>query len=225
MHSLNLHSGNFHSVKSLVHSVSADMDLWLKHIVRSIDSISFSRAITLNLTQKVGPSCSLIDELNQLLKNVTKELPPRSMIGRKQVPILFIDEANRLCSLLRDKDGQAAIESLYQWFIQHIKEKKQFHVNLASSDSFFHLWVEQFMGSSRYTTYVLGHLDEDETRRYWEYKVLKDHDNMLKKASNSTPDFESVFSICGGSMFLMKLFCIEHCVDVAVKEILSIFLW
>ena len=34
---------------------------------------------------------------------------------KKKVLILFIDEANRLRSLLRNKDGQAALESLFQW--------------------------------------------------------------------------------------------------------------
>ena len=52
--------------------------------------------------------------------------------------------------------------------ILHTKEKQQFHVIMASLDSFFNLWVEKFIGSSRYTTYVLGHLNHDEAKEYWE---------------------------------------------------------
>ena len=45
------------------------------------------------------------------------------------------------------------------------KEKQNFNIVLASSNSFFNLWVEQFIGPSRYTTFVLGHLDEKESEK------------------------------------------------------------
>ena len=125
--------------------------------------------------------------------------------------MFFIDEANRLRSLLLDKDGQAALESLFQWFVLHTKEKRQLHVIMASSDSFYTLWVEKFIGSSRYNMYVLGHLNKEDARNYWENKVLPDNVHLLKRHECEPPSFEKAFAICGGSMFLMNLFLEEYC--------------
>ena len=99
----------------------------------------------------------------------------------KQCPILFIDEANRLRALLRDKDhGQSVLESFFEWLILHTKEKEQFHVVMASSDSFFNLWVKKFIGSSRYSTYVVGHLNKGCAKEYWEMVVLKEYADELR---------------------------------------------
>ena len=215
---LNLRSGTFHSVQSLVNSLSLEMNTWLKEILRSIESITLASSITLQLKDEILSNGSSIAQLDNLLKGVAKKLPPHTMLGRNQIPILFIDEANRLRTLLRDKHGQTALESLFQWFIQNTKEKRRFHVVLASSDSFFHLWVEKFVGSSRYTNYVIGHLDEGEARRYWESKVTKDYEDLLKKVSRPPPAFDDVYSVCGGSVFLMNLYCIEYCVGGLVND-------
>ena len=48
------------------------------------------------------------------------------------------------------------------------KEKQNFHIVLASSNSFFNLWVKGFISPSRHMVFVLGHLDENESERYWE---------------------------------------------------------
>jgi len=53
-----------------------------------------------------------------------------------QPPIFVIDQANRLKNLLTDKDGQAALHSLFEWFILNTKEVQKFHVVLISSESF-----------------------------------------------------------------------------------------
>ena len=76
-------------------------------------------------------------------------------------------------TLLRDRDGQAALETLFEWLIMHTKEKTHFQVVLSSSDSFFTLWVEKFIGPTMYNTYVFGHLDKAETLRYWNILLKK----------------------------------------------------
>ena len=205
VHNSNLRQGTYNSVESLVDSLSSDMKTWLTSIKEAIGDVSVS-AVRFHLTR--GPP---LDRLNSLLRNIAKELPPYSILRGKHIPVFFIDEANRLRSLLCDKDGQAALESLFQWFVLHTKEKRHFHVVMASSDSFYNLWVERYIGSSRYTTYVLGHLDKDDARRYWEDRVLVDNAHMLKKHSLDPPVFENVFTVCGGSMFLMNLFIEEYC--------------
>lgn len=75
---------------------------------------------------------------------------------RKQLPPIFIvDEANTLKTILRDQDGQVALESLFEWFILHAKEKGSFHVMLLSSAGLFDEWVGELVGASKYTTYVV----------------------------------------------------------------------
>ena len=92
----------------------------------------------------------------------------------------------------------------------HTKEKWNFHVIMASSDSCFNLWVEKFIGASHYNTYVLGHLNKSEALKYWESKVVNNV-HLLKVHSCKPPKFEDVFSACGGSMFLMNLYWEEYC--------------
>lgn len=107
-----------------------------------------------------------IDHLNHLLVKTASNIPSRSVLTGTRVPVFIIDEANRLLTLLRDKEGQTALESLFKWFVLHTKEKGHFHVLLVSSDSFFNLWVEKFVGPTRYNTYILGHLDREEAEMY-----------------------------------------------------------
>ena len=81
---------------------------------------------------------------------------------------------------------------------------------MASSDSFFNLWLEKFIGSSRYNTYVLGHLNKAESLKYWEAKIASGS-HLLKQRCFKPPKFEDVFSACGGCIFLMDLYWEEYC--------------
>ena len=110
-------------------------------------------------------------------------LPTRTLLRGKQNPILFVDEANRLRTLLRYADCQLALETFFEWLVMNTKEKQNFHVVLAGSDSFFNLWVEWFVGPSRYMTFVLGHLDEKESERYWEELLKKPQIDMRGTAN------------------------------------------
>ena len=86
------------------------------------------------------------------------------------------------------------------------KEKQNFHVILASSDNFFNLWVERFVGPSWYMTFVLGHLDEDDAGRYWQELLKRNHKLIL---SMQLPELRDVFRVCGGSIFLMNALLME----------------
>jgi len=77
-----------------------------------------------------------IDNLSQLLKQADFLLQATLMRGI-QLPVFYIYEANSLRTILRDKEGQAALQMHFEWLVMHIKEKNHFHVVLASSDSFF----------------------------------------------------------------------------------------
>ena len=208
IHVANLRQGTYNSVQSLVESLSSDMKSWVKKIKENVEGVSVSE-VTFHLTSHLTKGTPL-DRLNYLLKCIAKELPSYSVLRGKQMPIFFIDEANRLRSLLCNTEGQAALESLFQWFVLNTKEKRRFHVIMASSDSFYHLWVEKFIGSSRYSTYVLGHLDKSDARRYWS-KVVVDNMNLFKNRGLDPPKFDDIYAVCGGSMFLMSQFLEEYC--------------
>ena len=98
---INLRKGNYYTVQSLVDSLSMDLGSWLykikKYLSESDGEVSAGGgSISLKLQRKIAPS----DSLNYLLKEVAQGLPARTLLRGKQRPILFIDEANRLRTLL-----------------------------------------------------------------------------------------------------------------------------
>ena len=188
--------------------LSDGMTSWLKKIkTRTKTEVSVTAAgIEVKFTRHKGKNH--IDNLNHLVQGVGDSLPSKILLQGIQSPILIIDEASRLRMLLRDRDGQAALESLVEWLIMRTKKKHQFHVVLASSDSFFNLWVERFIRPSRYVTYLLGHLEEVEAERYWNV-LLKQSETLLKRIVH--PNFKQAFSVCGGSIFILNAFLKEWC--------------
>ena len=127
-----------------------------------------------------------------------------------QYPILVIDQANKLKKLLRHKDGKEALKRLFQWFIRNTKEVHKSHVVLISSENFFDQWVEQFVGPINYSVYVVGHLDREEAEIYWTENILKKREDRLVYI-NPLPEFDKVFEVCGGSMYLMDKFFDQYC--------------
>ena len=209
VHTINLRQGTLNTVESLVDSLSSDkMGTWLGAVKQAIDAVSIS-FVKVHFTQVNSiPFHTPIERLHMLLLKLAEKFPSYS---GKQQPVIFFDEANRLKSLLCDRDGQAALESLLQFLVMHTKEKKQFHVIMATSDSFFTLWIERFIGSSRYNTYVLGHLDETDLQKYWKERVLVDNSHLFEKYNINPLPFENAFAVCRGSMFLLNFFCEEYC--------------
>lgn len=62
------------------------------------------------------------------------------------------------------------MHNVFKWLVLNTKELRRFHAMFASSDSFFHLWVAKYIGSTRYESYVIGDLTKDEAKLYWEEK-------------------------------------------------------
>ena len=104
---------------------SEKMGSWLGAMKNAINigAVSFS-AVKVHFTHSVNstPHRTPIERLHILMTKIAEELPPPS--SGKQRPVLFFDEANRLRSLLCDPDGQAALESLFQFLVMYTKEKK-----------------------------------------------------------------------------------------------------
>ena len=45
---------------------------------------------------------------------------------------------------------------------------------MASSDSFFHRWIMQYVDSSYCGNFVIGHLSKDEANSYWDERVTQE---------------------------------------------------
>ena len=59
---------------------------------------------------------------------------------------------------------------------------------------------------------MVGHLNKNDANQYWANVIMvEDNINLLKKYGCDLPTFESVYSVCGGSMFLMNKFWQEFC--------------
>ena len=128
-------------------------------------------------------------------------MPPQSFWYGRQTPILLIVEANELNALLKDADGHDALSNIFKWLVLNTKELGRFYSVLVSSDSFFHLWVTNYIGSSRFVNYVIGDFTKTDAERFWRERLLPQCDGV------SVPlDFEHVYEVCGGNMFLMKKF-------------------
>jgi len=204
--------GAFNSVESLVDLFANSMLSWTDKIRELVPEVSLS-AGSVNVDLLLGSGTrsshsgkSTVDRLNNLLDTLAGRMPTTTYLRGTQLPIFVIDEANHLKALLRDQNGQSALESMFEWFVLHTKEKWHFHVVLLSSDSFFNLWVENFVGASRYDVYVVGHLERSEAEKYWNERVLKKY-----KEDCPPLTFEDVYEVCGGSMFLMDRFFQEYC--------------
>lgn len=149
-----------------------------------------------------------VERLNDLFNMMSKLLPEYSILRGKQMPILFIDEANKLKSLMKEEDGPKALSNLFEWFIKNTKQDSRFHVILGTSDSFFHLWIEKYVTASRFTSYVVGNLSRQESERFWNEKLLTQTE-FLKDLP--PPSFEEAYVACDGNMYLLEKYFNEYC--------------
>lgn len=78
------------------------------------------------------------------------------------------------------------------------KEHRKFNIILATSDSFVHDWLENFVGNNRFRTIVIGDLSKDEAIKYWNKEVTWNGFYGHPKLT-----FEEVYETCGGNMFLL----------------------
>ena len=209
---INLRQGTYTSVRALEESFAAKVPSWMDKISKAAKTVTLSAGPVEIKVEKAtekekGVEEGALKRFNKLLESVAGSMPERTHLKGIQMPMFVIDEANRLKTLQRDPNGQAALESLFEWFVSHTKENRHFHVVLLSSDSFFNKWVERYVGPSRYELYVLGHLDKTDAETYWNSVVLKNkHEGIV------LPTFEDVYKVCGGSIFLLDSFFREFCV-------------
>ena len=204
---LNLRDYSFNSVDSLVAAFHDETTTWLGGFKKTAKELNLNMGafgVTFQLEFNPKETLPAFTKFNDLLKKLSEQLPPRNFWKGTTTPVLVIDEANELNSLAQSgMDGHLALVNLFKWLTLHTKELHRFHTVLISSDSFFHLWVAQFIGTSRYANYVIGHLTKKEIEKYWKETLLP-----LKPALPFT--FEEAYKVCGGSMHLMERLLWEH---------------
>lgn len=146
-------------------------------------------------------------KLEKLYGFFVKNLPDYSLWSGKRIPILFIDEANEMANLPKSgEEGAGALRDLLNFFVKCTKQDRKFSVILASSDSFYPLWLSRYIGSKRFNTYVIGDLGKEEAQRYWE-----EHVTQFSEVPPSL--FEEAYSVCGGNMLTLENYAYDYAND------------
>ena len=194
---LDLRARTFRDVNSFASEMLNVLSSWFNDLWESFSTMGASLSVSkveieLILTKEEEPT----KRLRKLFDTLSKSLPDWNWLRGYNIPppILFIDEANRLRTLLDDRKGDTVLNDFFEWIVHNTKQMHQFHVIMASSDSFFHRWIAQYIDSAYFRNFVIGHLCKEEARRYWEEEVVKDGKPLA---------FEDVYNICGGCMHLM----------------------
>jgi len=105
---------------------------------------------------------------------------------------------------------------MFEWFVMNTKQSPRFHVVLGSSDSFFHLWVAKFIGSSVCSSYVIGDLTKEEANTFWLEKLLPEKEELL--APLPVPSFEDAYEVCKGNMFLLRKYLMQYILNEGKME-------
>ena len=193
---LNMRELPFTNVETFIGSFKAKLCKWYNRILTrlSIKSEYFAAE-----WERSPP------DLADLFEAMAKELPEWSWLHGSNipVPILYIDEANLLRDLVvKDDDGQKVLKSVFMWLVSMTKEQEKFHVLLCSSDSFTHNWLANFVGNDRFNTYSIGHLSQADAKRFWYERIAT--------SAKSNLQFEDVYKIAGGNMFLMRRLFLDY---------------
>ena len=142
----------FLNVESFIQCLRMKLSGWFERLLASFSI----KSRFLEVEWKKNPP-TLVD----LLEMMSRELPDWSWLQGYDipVPILFIDEVNKLRELVTiDPNGQKALETVFTWFVAMTKEQRKFHVMLCSSDSFMYNWLGNFIDNDRFNVYAIGHL-------------------------------------------------------------------
>ena len=97
------------------------LNSWVANILNSIGNARMKAETQIgSLSLQIEKERNPMTALNSLLTLIAHKLPEKT---ENQCPIVFIDEANRLRTLLRDREhGQSALESFFEWLVLHTKE-------------------------------------------------------------------------------------------------------
>ena len=205
---INMRRVSFDSVETLVSTLHENMKSWQDQFTETAKKLEVDASVygfSLHVEVKQDNTDPIV-KLNSLLDGFSAKLPPYSFWLGTKTPVFIIDEANELNALKSHPNGHAAIHNLFKWLVMNTKELNKFHVILSSSDSFFHLWVSNYVGANRYKTYVIGDLPPVEVNAFWQQWKEENWTKLVMayKYTPPIPSFDEVHKFCGGNIFLMK---------------------
>ena len=148
-----------------------------------------------------------VGKLQALFGFLEENLPTQSFWTGSKYPILFIDEANKMDNLTHTETDLKALHAFLSFLVMCTKQVGRFDVVLASSDSFYHMWLTKFIGGDQFDTYVIGNLTKDDAKKYWEEHALKEHRH---KSVIRAPSFEDAYYACGGNIHLLNKYAAEY---------------
>ena len=211
---INLRSMTFRDAESFSSVVTSELQSWYEQFADKIlGGVEGQIKLSDIDGNEISASGSFLKSEQQGIKDVydklSKSLPNWSWLRGKGIPppILFIDKANHLDALKDDERGSSSLNDFFVWIVQNSKEMNKLHIVMASNDSFFYEWLNQFVDSGAFRYFFVGHLSEEESRLYWESALFN------PKHFEGIPPlrFEEVYKYCGGYMHLMgksyRMYC------------------
>lgn len=211
--SIDMRAHAFNNAEAFLMSMESTLAPWYSSIKKYGDKLVSSTTMTfpfaeLDLSKLYTPDLELTPMLKveKIFNFIIANTPDFSFwTGQFKSPIFFIDEANKMDSLTKTDIGKEALLSLLNFFVKCTKQDHRFHVVLASSDSFYHLWLSKYIGTNRFKTFVVGNLSKEEALKFWkEHALTKCHIDPL-------PSFEEAFTVCGGNILLLERYVAEYC--------------
>ena len=150
-----------------------------------------------------------IETLDLLTYNLQIKFENSAGTGATSLPILFIDEAQKLNRLMKTPDGEEALQCFFDFCVLNTKQNPRCHIVLVSSDSFFLQWVKEHIQVGQFTPYVIGPLSKKEAERYWKEVIIPDFYDKVGRASDPPP-FEDAYSVAGGIIMYLDDYAEEY---------------
>ena len=179
-----------------------------RHIIlMDLRAICGASSFLSTLQKMLDPWYRQVTKLEHLSRFITKNTPPHRFWTRYACPILFIDEAHRMNDLIGFDSDRKALKSIISFLVMCTKQVDHFDIVLASSNSFYHRWLTNFIGADQFRTFVIGNLTKDDAKKYWEEHALKQHHH---KSFLGTPSFEDAYFACGGNIHSLDKYAAKY---------------
>lgn len=114
-------------------------------------------------------------------------------LGDRKIPVLFIDEAHRLPSLIKDDE---TMKVLLDACLVLTKQDRLCSVFMATSSPFFFQWLRQLNVLQHARVLSVGDCTREETERYFRERLLPELPMHLQREL----DFDEIFDVLGGKL-------------------------
>jgi hypothetical protein len=131
------------------------------------------------------------------------------------VPVLFIDDADKL-KQIPGEDGKQAARIILDWCVLMTKQREKIQVFLASSDSFFLEWLNEMKIAIYASVFTVGDLSKEDAFDFYDEWV---NENIPKNLRLNAPGFEDLYRVLGGHMYHINLFMSDFAISQGSKTL------